>query len=110
MCLKQGKMIYNHGKLVNIQIVYEISKNYDISSHPTLENCLCGAVTLAKKIDFDRHKYSGYVIGFDRKGFFSIEGKTVFGKNVMIFGVDMISSPYIDNKTKENLILGKGPT
>ena len=44
------------------------------------------------------------------KDFFSVEGKTVFGKNVMIFGVDMISSPYIDNKTKENLILGKGPT
>ena len=44
------------------------------------------------------------------KDFFSVEGKTVFGKNVMIFGVDMISSPYIDNKTKENLILGKDPT
>ena len=44
------------------------------------------------------------------KYFFSIEGKTVFGKNVMIFGVDMISSPYIDNETKENLILGKGHT
>ena len=39
-CLKQGKVIYIHGKIVNIYIVYEISKNYNISSYPSLENCL----------------------------------------------------------------------
>ena len=32
------------------------------------------------------------------------------GKNVIIFGVDMSSSVYIDNKRKDILILGKGPT
>ena len=31
-------------------------------------------------------------------------------KNVFIFGVDMISSVHIDNKNKDILILGKGPT
>ena len=31
-------------------------------------------------------------------------------KNVIIFGVDMSSSSYIDNKKKDILILGKGPT
>ena len=40
-CLKQA---YGHGKVVNIYFSYEISKNYDISSYPTLENCLFGAV------------------------------------------------------------------
>ena len=43
-CLKQDKVTYNHGTIVNIHIVYEISKSYNISSYPTLENCLFGAV------------------------------------------------------------------
>ena len=30
-CLKQDKATYNHGTVVNIYIVYEISKNYNIS-------------------------------------------------------------------------------
>ena len=34
-CLKQSKITYYHGKIVNIYIVYEISKNYDISTYPT---------------------------------------------------------------------------
>ena len=33
-----------------------------------------------------------------------------FGRNVVIFGVDMNSSVHIDNKGKDILILGKGPT
>ena len=33
-----------------------------------------------------------------------------FGKNVIVFGVDMSSSSHIDNKKKDILILGKGPT
>ena len=32
------------------------------------------------------------------------------GKNAIIFGVDMSSSVHLDNKKKDNLILGKGPT
>ena len=34
-CLKQDKVTYNHGSIVNIYIVYTISKNYSISSYPT---------------------------------------------------------------------------
>ena len=37
-CLKQDRATYNHGPIVNIYIVYEISKKYDISRYPTLEN------------------------------------------------------------------------
>ena len=69
-CLKQNKISFDHVKVVNIYIVYEINKNVNISSHPTLENCLFGAVKLTKHIDIDQFKYSGYDIGFDRKGFF----------------------------------------
>ena len=45
-CLKQEKARYNHGTIVNIYIVYEISKNYNISRYPSLENCLFGVVSL----------------------------------------------------------------
>ena len=38
-CLKQDKATYNHGKTINLHIVYEISKNYNINNYPTLENC-----------------------------------------------------------------------
>ena len=52
--LKQDKVTHNHGTIVNIYIVYEISKNYNISSYPTLENCLFGAVSLTKNADIDQ--------------------------------------------------------
>ena len=32
------------------------------------------------------------------------------GQNVLIFGVDMSFSAYIDNKKKDILVLGLGPT
>ena len=71
-CLKQEKITFNHGKILNIYIVYEIEKSVDISSYPTLENCLSGAVKLTKHADFDYCKCLGYSIGFDKKGFYSI--------------------------------------
>ena len=96
-CLKQDKITYTHGRIVNIYIVYEISKNYNISSYSTLENCLFGAVSLTKNADIDKYKYSAYGIGFDRLGEFSF-GTTGFGRNVIIFGADMSSSFHTNNK------------
>ena len=32
------------------------------------------------------------------------------GRNVIIFGADMSSSVHVDNKSKDILILGEGPT
>ena len=108
-CLRQDKITYDHGKVGNIQFFYKISKNYNISSYLTLENCLFGAVSLTKKFDIDKYKYFGYGMGFDRHGFFS---HTSFGtgRNVIIFGVNMSSSTAIDNRKKDALLLGKGPT
>ena len=107
-CLKQDKATYNHVTIVNIYVVYEISKNCNISSYPTLENCLFEAVSLTKHVDIDQYKYSGYGIGFDRKGQFSFGNG--FGSNLLIFGVDISSSVHIDNKKKDILILREGPT
>ena len=53
-CLKQDKVTFNHGKVVNIYIVYEISKSINIRNYPTLENCLFGLVTLTKNADINR--------------------------------------------------------
>ena len=104
-CLKQDKVIFNHGKIVNIYIVYEISQNYSISSYPTLENCLFGAVSLIKNADIDNYKYSGYGVGFDRHGEFSFGNG--LGKNCMIFGADLSSSSHANNKKINILVLGK---
>ena len=67
-----------------------------------------GAVKLTKHVDIDQYKYSGYGISFGRKGFFSIDDK--IGRNIIIFGVDMSSLAKIDNRKKDILIPGKGPT
>ena len=107
-CLKQENITFNQGKIVKIYIVYEIEESVNTSSYPTLGNCLFDAVKLTKHIDIDQYKYSGYGIGFDREGSYSIGNET--GGNVIIFGVDMSSSTKIDNKKKDILILGKGPT
>ena len=104
-CLKQDKVTYNHGAVVNIYIVYEISKNYSISSYPTLENCLFGAVRLTKNADIDQYKYSGYGIGFDRKGELSFGNG--YGRNCIILGADMSSSSNANNKKNNILVLCK---
>ena len=97
-CLKQDKVTYNYEKIVNTYIVYEISKNYNISSYPTLENCLFGAVSLTKNADIYKYKYSGYGIGFDRYGEFSFGNG--LGKNCIIFGADLSNSSLHDNDKK----------
>ena len=53
-CFKQDKVTFNHWKVANIYIAYEISKNINISDYPTLENCLFRAVILIKNADIDR--------------------------------------------------------
>ena len=47
-CLKQDKVMFNHGKVVNIYIVYELGASSSNDSDPILKNCLFDAVTLTK--------------------------------------------------------------
>ena len=85
-CLKQDKVTYNHGKIVNIYIVYEISTNYSISTYPTLENCLFGAVSLTKNADIDKYKYFGY--GWD----------LIEKVNLVLVLVDLVETVYFLEK------------
>ena len=96
-------MSYAHGKVVNIYIVYELSASGSHSDDPTLKNYLFGAVTLTKNADIDKYGYSGY----GNKLLFP-NGR--FGQNIIIFGIDMDFSAHVDNKKKDILIPGKGPT
>ena len=64
---------------------------------------------MTENADIDKYGYSGYGIGFDRRSSFSFPSGG-FGQNVLIFGADMSSSAHIDNKKKDILVLGKGPT
>ena len=52
--LKQPKISYTHGKVVNIYIVYELGASSSHDNDPTLKNCLFGAVTLTKNADIDK--------------------------------------------------------
>ena len=104
--LRQHKFSYTHEKIINIFIVYELSASSSNDNDPTLKNYSFGAVTLTKNADINKY---GYDIGFDRRSSFSFPGRG-YGQNILIFGADMSSSAHIDNKKKELLVLGKGPT
>ena len=74
------------------------------SSHiddPTLKNCLFDEVTVTKNADIDNHGYSGYGIGFDRRGSFSFPGGG-YGQNALIFRVDMGFTAHISIRNRSN--------
>ena len=58
-CLKQSKISYSYGKVVNIYIAYELAGSSSHDNDPTLKNCLFGAVALTKTADIEKYKYSG---------------------------------------------------
>ena len=72
-------------------------------------NWLFGYLKLTKNADLDKYKYTGYSLGFDTRSEFLITDVS-YGKNVIIFGVDIRSSVHIGNKGIDILILSKGPT
>ena len=51
--LKQDKVTYNHGPIVNIYIVSRLTPDTKDSS-VTLQNCLFGSVKLTKNVDIDK--------------------------------------------------------
>ena len=97
-------------KVISLYISYTLGPQLrNFNTDFTLSNCLFGSVKLTKNVDLDKYKFTGYGIGFDSCGEYSLSDGSV-GKNVIIFGVDMSSSVHIDNKGKDILILGIGPT
>ena len=64
---------------------------------------------MKQNADPDKYEYSGYKIGFDScSQYFGADRNNE--KNVIIFGVDNSSSVHIDNRNKNNLVLGEEST
>ena len=107
--LEQNKLGYAHGSVVNICIVYSLKNRSIDSPDLTVKNGLFGGIKITKDVNTSHYKNSGYGICFDGKGKFSI-GNITKGKNVIIFGADMSSSIYANNKLTNIYILGKSET
>ena len=96
--------------MINIYISYTLNPWLrNLHTDFTLNNCLFGSVKITKNADPDKYKYSYYNIGFDSRSEFAFTDGSM-GENVIICGADMSSSVHIDNKNKDFLILGEGPT
>ena len=65
-----------------------------------------GAVKFTKNFDIDECRYSGFGIGFVRKGEFSFGDG--FGRNCIMFGVDTSSSVHVDSKKRISKFLVNG--
>ena len=92
--IKSGEYLYClQNKLVGL-LPITVGKDFE------LVNSLFAGVKLTKNADFNKYKYSGYGTGFDARGSFSLSEGSGFGKNVIIFGADMILPVHIDNKKK----------
>ena len=76
-CLKQDGTLFNPDKIVNIYIVYEINKNFNIRSFPMLENCLLSAVKLTKILISISKNILDMVLDLTEKDFFHLVMKLV---------------------------------
>ena len=95
---------------MNLFIVYELDTwLQDLSADFALKYFLFGSVKLTKNADPNKYQYNGYGLGFDSRTIFSIPNFD-WGKNVIIFGVDMSSSVHANNKKRNILVLGEGIT
>ena len=109
-CLKQDFETFTPKNVVNLFIVYELDRlSQFLNATFTLKDCLFGSVKITKNADHNKYFYSRYGIRFDSRPLFSIPNFD-WGKNVIIFGVDMSSSVHANNKKKYILILAKGQT
>ena len=104
--MKQKKLGYAHGTVVNIYIVYELKNRSTDNADFTVSNGLFGVVKLTKNVNTSYYGYSSYGICFESGGKFSI-GHITNGKNVFIFGVDTSSSIHSTNKRQNVYVLGK---
>ena len=75
--------------VVNLFIVYQLGTwSQELNADFTIKDCLFESVKIIKNADTDKYSYSGYGIGFDSGSLFSVQNFD-WGKNVVIFGVDM---------------------
>ena len=89
--MKQNKLGYAHGKIINIYIVYDLKNRAIDHGDFIVVNALFGSVKLTKNTDASKYQYKGYGICFDSGGTFT-SGNINNGRNVIIFDVDTKNS------------------
>ena len=97
-------------KIVNVYIVFDLAAQpRNPTNNFNFKNCLFAATNIVKNSDKEKYIYiySGYGIIFDRSSWSFSNGTA---RNVIIFGADNSSSSHVDNRKKNFLILGLGPT
>ena len=104
--MKQNKLGYTHGKIINPYIVYEFKNRRIDSPDFTVQNGIFVAVKITKNGNTSHYKYEGYGICFDHESSFSF-GNRIDAKNVIIFGVNTRNSSHSTNKTQNIYVLGK---
>ena len=103
--MKQNKLSYAHGKIINLYIVYKLKNRKVDSPDFNVQNGLFGAVKITKNVNTSRYKYEGYGICFDGESSFRF-GNRIDAKNVIIFGVHISNSSHSTNKTQNIYVLG----
>ena len=104
--MKQNKLGYAHGKIVNLCLVYELKNRRIDNPDFTVQNGLFGAVKIVKNENPSHYKYEGYETCLDGEYSFSF-GNRIDAKNVIIFGVNTSNSSHSTNKTHNIYVLGK---
>ena len=69
-CLKQDRITFNHGKIVNIYIVFALKSTLNYDEDITLENCLFVAVKLTKIADISSTNILDVVLDLMEKELF----------------------------------------
>ena len=79
--MKQSKLGYALGKIVNLYIVYELKNRRVDNPDFTVQNGLFGAVKITKNVNTSHYKCEGYGICFDSESSSSF-GYRIDAKNV----------------------------
>ena len=104
----QNKVLHpSNNTVVNIYIVYRLDKTSNTrNTDYTIQNALFGAVKITKDAnDSSKNKYEGYGMCFDEGSTFT-KGVITNGKNVIIFGADMLFNIHVTNKANNIYVLG----
>ena len=104
--IKQNKLGYAYGKIVNLYIIYELKNRRVDSLDFTVQTGLFGSVKITKNANTSHYENEGYGICFDGESSFSF-GNRIDAKNVIIFGVNNSNSSHSTNKTQNIYVLGK---
>ena len=102
-CLKQNKVTYNHGKIVNIYIAYRLIQHTTSNTDFTINDSLFGAVKLTKDKDPDKCNYEGYGICFDSRSTYTHSDGN-YAKNLIIFGCSLKNSVHATNRANNFLV------